>query len=87
MRKIGITARAIEIFEELFKYKQFNELDPEFLERDFIFTNKKGNPFSTNKINYILKEAWEITNITKRVTTQTMRHTHVFILETALSPS
>ncbi|GEQ02474.1 MULTISPECIES: tyrosine-type recombinase/integrase [Staphylococcus] len=79
MRKIGITARAIEIFEELFKYKQFNELDPVFLERDFIFTNKKGNPLSTNKINYILKEALEITNITKRVTTHTMRHTHVSI--------
>ena len=45
MRKIGITARAIEIFEELFKYKQFNELDPVFLERDFIFTNKKEIPF------------------------------------------
>ncbi|MFW3535538.1 tyrosine-type recombinase/integrase [Staphylococcus caprae] len=80
MRKIGITARAIEIFEELYKYKQFNELDPDFLERDFIFTNKKGNPLSTNKINYILKEALEITNITKRVTTHTMRHTHVSIL-------
>ena len=75
MRKIGITARAVEIFDELYKYKQFNELDSEFLERDFIFTNKKGNPLSTNKINYILKEALKITNITKRVTTHTMRHT------------
>lgn len=80
MRKIGITARAVEIFDELYKYKQFNELDPEFLERDFIFTNKKGNPLSTNKMNYILKEALKITNITKRVTTHTMRHTHVSIL-------
>ncbi|SCT79492.1 Integrase [Staphylococcus xylosus] len=68
------------MYAKLFEYKQFNELDPEFLERDFIFTNKKGNPLSTNKINYILKEALEITNITKRVTTHTMRHTHVSIL-------
>jgi len=45
MRKVGITARAVEIYKELFKYKQFNELDPEFLERDFIFTNKKEIPF------------------------------------------
>lgn len=80
MRKIGITERAVKIFEELFKYKQFNELEPDYLERDYIFTNKKGNPLSTNKINYILKEALEITNIAKRVTTHTMRHTHVSIL-------
>lgn len=80
MRKIGITERAVKIFEELFKYKQFNELEPDYLERDYIFTNKKGNPISTNKINYILKEALEITNIAKRVTTHTMRHTHVSIL-------
>ncbi|MEX6014344.1 tyrosine-type recombinase/integrase [Mammaliicoccus sciuri] len=80
MRKIGITERAVKIFEELFKYKQFNELEPDYLERDYIFTNKKGNPLSTNKINYILKEALEITNIAKRVTTHSMRHTHVSIL-------
>ncbi|MEB6331013.1 site-specific integrase [Mammaliicoccus sciuri] len=80
MRKIRITERAVKIFEELFKYKQFNELEPDYLERDYIFTNKKGNPLSTNKINYILKEALEITNIAKRVTTHTMRHTHVSIL-------
>lgn len=80
MRKIGITERAVKIFEELFKYKRFNELEPDYLERDYIFTNKKGNPLSTNKINYILKEALEITNIAKRVTTHTMRHTHVSIL-------
>ncbi|MCE5602973.1 site-specific integrase [Staphylococcus pseudintermedius] len=80
MRKIGITERAVKIFEELFKYKKFNELEPDYLERDYIFTNKKGNPLSTNKINYILKEALEITNIAKRVTTHTMRHTHVSIL-------
>ncbi|MCD8845834.1 tyrosine-type recombinase/integrase [Mammaliicoccus sciuri] len=80
MRKIGITERAVKIFEELFKYKQFNELEPDYLERDYIFTNKKGNPLSTNKINYILKEALEITDIAKRVTTHTMRHTHVSIL-------
>ncbi|WP_375712847.1 tyrosine-type recombinase/integrase [Staphylococcus epidermidis] len=77
---MGVTARAVEIFEELYKYKQFNELEPEFLERDFIFTNKKSNPLSTNKINYILKESLEITIITKCVTTHTMRHTHVSIL-------
>lgn len=80
MRKIGITERAVKIFEELFKYKQFNELEPDYLEREYIFTNKKGNPISTNKINYILKEALEITDIAKRVTTHTMRHTHVSIL-------
>lgn len=80
VRKIGITTRAIQILEELLKYKQFNELEPDYLERDFIFTNKKGNPLSTNKINYILNEALEITNISKRVTSHTMRHTHVSIL-------
>ncbi|WP_080290040.1 tyrosine-type recombinase/integrase [Staphylococcus epidermidis] len=83
MRKIDITARAVVIFKELYKYKQLYELDPEFLERDFIFTNKKDNPISTNKKNYILKEAWKIT---KRVITYTMRHTYVSILAQSAIP-
>ncbi|WP_366516431.1 tyrosine-type recombinase/integrase [Staphylococcus pettenkoferi] len=44
-----------------------------------MFRNKKGNPLSTNKINYILKEALEITNITKHVTTHNASYSCIYI--------
>ena len=67
-RTIGLTTQSIN---------QWNE---DFIDKGYIFTNTAGSPIDLNKINNIIKEATDISSIKKRVTTHTLRHTHISTL-------
>ncbi|CCI60791.1 phage integrase [Staphylococcus equorum subsp. equorum Mu2] len=76
-RTIDITTRCMEIIKSMKLKQNVVWLDPHYFDRNFIFTNTKGNPLSVNKVNEILKKAVAIAQIKKRVTTHTLRHTHI----------
>ncbi|PTJ89793.1 site-specific integrase [Staphylococcus simulans] len=80
IRKVKATDRIMSILYEMKEKKQHFELLSEFVDRDFIFINKKGNPVSINKVNDTLNRAVKVAGITKHITTHTMRHTHISIL-------
>ncbi|MGC7603496.1 tyrosine-type recombinase/integrase [Staphylococcus epidermidis] len=80
-RTIGLTTQSINLLKSLIlDNKKENQWNEEFIDRGYIFTNTAGSPIDLNKINSIIKEATEISSIKKRVTTHTLRHTHISTL-------
>ncbi|ARJ17278.1 site-specific integrase [Staphylococcus lugdunensis] len=80
-RTIGLTTQSINLLKTLFlENKKENQWNEDFIDRGYIFTNTAGSPIDLNKVNSIIKEATEISSIKKRVTTHTLRHTHISTL-------
>lgn len=80
-RTIGLTAQSINLLKKLMlENKKENQWNDKFIDRGYIFTNTAGSPIDLNKVNNIIKEATDISSINKRVTTHTLRHTHISTL-------
>ncbi|ATQ50758.1 site-specific integrase [Staphylococcus epidermidis] len=80
-RTIGLTTQSINLLKTLIlDNKKENQWNEDFIDRGYIFTNTAGSPIDLNKVNSIIKEATEISAIKKRVTTHTLRHTHISTL-------
>ncbi|SCR46710.1 Integrase [Staphylococcus aureus] len=80
-RTIGITTQSINLLKKLMlENKKENQWNAKFIDRGYIFTNTAGSPIDLNKVNNIIKEATDISSINKRVTTHTLRHTHISTL-------
>lgn len=80
-RTIGLTSQSIKLLKSIMlDNKKENQWNDKFIDRGFIFTNTAGSPIDLNKINNIIAEAVEISSISKRVTTHTLRHTHISTL-------
>ncbi|MFH0716690.1 site-specific integrase [Staphylococcus delphini] len=77
-REIVINKRTIEILKKvILENKKMTLWDSEYIDRGFIFTTKGGNPLYTHKINKQLSEATKALKISKKVTSHTLRHTHI----------
>ncbi|MGO3049794.1 MAG: tyrosine-type recombinase/integrase [Staphylococcus sp.] len=80
-RTIGITTQSVNLLKTLMlENKKENHWNDKFIDRGYIFTNTAGSPIDLNKVNNIIKEATDISSINKRVTTHTLRHTHISTL-------
>ena len=80
-RTIGLTTQSINLLKTLIlDNKKENQWNEDFIDRGYIFTNTAGSPIDLNKINNIIKVATDISSIKKRVTTHTLRHTHISTL-------
>ncbi|WP_418129160.1 site-specific integrase [Staphylococcus sp. HKU1] len=80
-RTIGLTSQSINLLKTLMlENKKENQWNDKFIDRGYIFTNTAGSPIDLNKVNNIIKEATDISSINKRVTTHTLRHTHISTL-------
>lgn len=80
-RTIGLTTQSINLLKTLIlDNKKENQWNEDFIDRGYVFTNTAGSPIDLNKINNIIKEATDISSIKKRVTTHTLRHTHISTL-------
>ncbi|MCE5080466.1 tyrosine-type recombinase/integrase [Staphylococcus epidermidis] len=80
-RTIGLTTQSINLLKTLIlDNKKENQWNEDFIDKGYIFTNTAGSPIDLNKINNIIKEATDISSIKKRVTTHTLRHTHISTL-------
>ena len=80
-RTIGLTTQSINLLKTLIlENKKENQWNGDFIDRGYVFTNTAGSPIDLNKVNSIIKEAAEISSIKKRVTTHTLRHTHISTL-------
>lgn len=80
-RTIGLTTQSINLLKSLMlENKKENQWNDKFIDRGYIFTNTPGSPIDLNKVNNIIKEATDISSINKRVTTHTLRHTHISTL-------
>lgn len=80
-RTIGLTTQSINSLKTLIlENKKENQWNDKFIDRGYIFTNTAGSPIDLNKVNNIIREATDISSINKRVTTHTLRHTHISTL-------
>jgi integrase len=80
-RTIGLTTQSINLLKTLIlENKKENQWNDKFIDRGYIFTNTAGSPIDLNKVNNIIREATDISSIDKRVTTHTLRHTHISTL-------
>lgn len=80
-RKIGLTQDSINILRSLILENKKNaKWKDNYNDRGFVFTNTAGSPLIKTNINEMLSEVVEMSSITKKVTTHTLRHTHISIL-------
>ncbi|WP_239728016.1 MULTISPECIES: site-specific integrase [unclassified Mammaliicoccus] len=80
-RTIGLTSQSIKLLKSIIlDNKKENQWNDKFIDRGYIFTNTAGSPIDLNKVNNIIAEAVEISSISKRITTHTLRHTHISTL-------
>lgn len=78
-RTIDLSNRSCEILRRvMLENKQSAQWNKEYNHQGFIFTNYAGSPMHLLKVNEILGEIVDNTSFkTKRVTTHTLRHTHI----------
>lgn len=80
-RTIDLTERSCTILRNcMLENKKSSKWDKRFNERDFVFTNYRGNPMYFHRINEALEKARKNLNIDKKITTHTLRHTHISLL-------
>lgn len=80
-RIIGLTQESINIIRSIIlENKKSSKWEDNYNDRGFVFTNSAGSPLITTVINEILSEVVEMSSIDKKVTTHTLRHTHISIL-------
>lgn len=80
IRKIDLSDRAIQIINCFIEENKFNKMSNDYIDRDFIFTTKTGNPIMISNFNYSLKKAANEASIKKHVTSHILRHTHISML-------
>ncbi|MHC0551392.1 tyrosine-type recombinase/integrase [Salinicoccus sp. CNSTN-B1] len=51
-----------------------------FQDKQYVFTSVAGTPLFKEKVNVLLKEAAEWCDIDKKITSHTLRHTHISLL-------
>lgn len=80
-RNVTLSERAIKIIEKVQYENQLmkNEFS-EYIDRGYLFTNRKGMPIDYRTFETCLKNAAKLAGINKPVTTHYMRHTHVSLL-------
>ncbi|RAI82532.1 site-specific integrase [Macrococcoides goetzii] len=88
-RKISLNKRSMEILNKIvIENKKSKQWEDNYNDRGFIFTNTIGNPLHTSKINEKLADTVQFIKdndkypkkINKRITTHTLRHTHISTL-------
>lgn len=80
-RNITINSRTAKVLKKIMlEHKKMKQWKPSYIDREFLFTTSKGNPLQIDKINKLLSLAAESLNINKKVTTHTLRHTHISLL-------
>lgn len=80
-RDITLSKRAIEIIKKVQTENQLMIKEySSYVDRDYIFTNKKGMPIDYRTFEPCLKNAAKAAGLEKIVTTHYLRHTHVSIL-------
>lgn len=77
-RTIGITTPSIKLIKRIIlENKKMAQWNQNYINRDFVFTNNAGSPLDLTRVNNILREAVELSFIDKKITTHSMRHTHI----------
>lgn len=80
-RTIGLTTQSVKLLKSIMlqnkKNSQWNTL---FRDRGFIFVNAVGSPMLVTTINDTINKAIQMSSIDKKVTTHTLRHTHISTL-------
>lgn len=80
-RIIALSKRSCGILKKLIlENKKSAQWEPNYHDRGFVFTNHTGNPIYFGRINDVLKLACKNCGIKKKVTTHTLRHTHISLL-------
>lgn len=80
-RTISLTSRSIEILEKvILENKKLKQWEENYQDRGFLFVDYKGNPISKSTANRCLKAGAERIGLDKKVTTHTLRHTHISLL-------
>ncbi|MES5936953.1 tyrosine-type recombinase/integrase [Mammaliicoccus lentus] len=80
-RTIELTNRSCEILKScILENKKANQWDSRYTDRGFVFTNYRGNPIYFNRVNEALKKACDNLKISRKITTHTLRHTHISFL-------
>lgn len=79
-RKIKLPKRAVELFEEILEENKFLKLSGEYIDYNFIFTNKKGLPIDYRTFQPCLRKSAINVGIEKPVSTHYLRHTHISML-------
>jgi integrase len=78
-RNVSLPNRAIDIIITVLQENEILKTTPEYNDRGYIFTNKKGNPIDYRTFAPTLKRAAQVC-IDKHVTSHWLRHTHISIL-------
>lgn len=80
-RTIDLTNRSCEILKScMLENKKAIQWDTRYTDRNFIFTNYRGNPIYFHRVNEALEKARINLNIKNKITTHTLRHTHISFL-------
>ncbi|WP_368250957.1 tyrosine-type recombinase/integrase [Enterococcus sp. 2201sp1_2201st1_B8_2201SCRN_220225] len=80
-RNIPLSKRAVEIIRKVQQENQLMKREfPNYEDRNYIFTNKKGMPIDYRTFEPCLRNAAEKAGIDKPVSTHYLRHTHVSML-------
>ncbi|HCV8094154.1 site-specific integrase [Staphylococcus aureus] len=80
-RTIGLSSRSCEILKKaILENKKDSKWNDGYLNRNFVFTNHKGNPMQTERFNKILREATKDVGIDKEVSSHILRHSHISLL-------
>lgn len=80
-RTISLTTRSCDILRKvMLENKKMSKWEAMYQDREFIFTNHRGNPMSLSTINRNIQSSANSIGIEKHVTSHTMRHSHISIL-------
>lgn len=80
-RVIDLTDRSCEILKKaMLDNKKEAMWSDRFQDKQYVFTSVAGTPLFKEKVNVLLKEAAEWCGIDKKITSHTLRHTHISLL-------
>ncbi|RIM75502.1 site-specific integrase [Staphylococcus xylosus] len=80
-RTIGLSSRSCEILRKaILENKKDSKWNDNYLDRNFVFTNHKGNPMQTERFNKILRESAKDVGIKKEISSHILRHSHISLL-------
>ncbi|EZY60310.1 tyrosine-type recombinase/integrase [Staphylococcus aureus] len=80
-RRITINSRTANVLKKIMlENKKMKQWESSYADRDFIFTTCQGNPLQSGEINKRISSAAKSLNINKKITTHTLRHTHISLL-------
>lgn len=80
-RTIGLTSQSVKLLKSIMlQNKKNSQWNNNYRDRGFIFTNAVGSPIPVTPINNAIREAVKMSSIDKKVTSHTLRHTHISTL-------